>query len=95
MTLKCKSCIHYYRTMATGAGYNPSVLPPLGRHRQNPKHPDAGMLRKTEASEEAERNEEMNKQRRATIQSIFGKIEEPRDQIEEVQAVKFQQTIAE
>ena len=43
------------------------------------------MLRKTEASEEAERNEEMNKQRRATIQSIFGKIEELRDQIEEVQ----------
>jgi hypothetical protein len=24
MTLKCKSCIHYYRTMATGAGYNPA-----------------------------------------------------------------------
>lgn len=27
----------------------------------------------------------MNKRRRATIQSIFGKIEELRDQIEEVQ----------
>lgn len=24
MTLKCKSCIHYYRTMVTREGYNPS-----------------------------------------------------------------------